>query len=220
LHRIRKEVEVKLPVASRAAVLRRLVELGAKSAAPRVHEMNTLFDTADGDLARRGQMVRIRVESPISRRRKAAYSEMGGVVTLTYKGPVEPGRRRAQRYKVREEYEVRVASAEPMEQILQGMGLRPWFRYEKYRQPFRLPKLPGVVVDLDETPAGDFLELEGTPAAINRGARLLGYAPADYIVRSYAGLYWHSLHLRRGGISQNEPTPKSGLPDMLFSRPR
>jgi adenylate cyclase class IV len=58
---------------------------------------------------------------------------------------------------------------------LELLGFRPGFRYEKYRASFRLPNLH---VDLDETPAGNFLELEGSPKAIERVAHALGYSAA------------------------------------------
>jgi adenylate cyclase class 2 len=42
---------------------------------------------------------------------------------------------------------------------------------------------------LDQTPIGDFLELEGSPAWIDRTACALGYSPDDYITASYGALY-------------------------------
>jgi adenylate cyclase class 2 len=72
------------------------------------------------------------------------------------------------------------------DRILRSIGLRPGFRYEKYRTTFRLP---GLYVDLDETPVGVFLELEGTPKAIDRVARALGFSSRDYIRGTYWDLY-------------------------------
>ena len=97
--------------------------------------------------------------------------------------------------------------------ILKAIGLVPWFRYEKYRSSYRLPGLGSLKVELDETPAGDFLELEGGRGAIDRAANLLGYGAADYINRSYG-----SLWRERRGQGPGEPSPGSGLEDMLFSK--
>ncbi|MGA8072549.1 MAG: hypothetical protein WB995_03685, partial [Candidatus Acidiferrales bacterium] len=63
------------------------------------------------------------------------------------------------------------------------------FRYEKYRTEYRLAKLKDLHLDLDETPIGDYLELEGSPAAIDRAAKLLGFKAADYITATYWDLY-------------------------------
>ena len=203
-----REVEIKLRIKERGRLLRRLTQLKAKRQAPRVHEMNALYDTSDGALARRAQLVRIRVE----------YAPGGGKpknVVLTYKGPLgakKPGRRDA-RYKIRHEREVGIADDRAMASILEAMGLTPWFRYEKYRSTYRLPGLVSLKVEFDETPMGEFLELEGPSREIDRGAKMLGFAAADYIVRSYG-----SLWMEHAGLGQGEPKPGRGLRDMLFSK--
>ena len=78
------------------------------------------------------------------------------------------------------------------------MGYSPVFRYEKFREEFAAS---GVVVALDETPIGTFVELEGEPAAIHSLAAQLGFTPADFVTASY-----RTLFVAAGG---------SG-PDMLF----
>ena len=195
-----QEVEVKLRVADVAALRRRLARLKMRLAPTgRVHEMNTLFDTPQGGLAKHGQLLRIRLEEPPGKRATP------GQAILTYKGPAEPGTpaeekpfgsaqgRQGKRYKVREELEASVADPERLRLILERLGLRGWFRYEKYRASFQPPAsqrwAAGLQVELDETPIGAFLELEGAPEAIDRAAKLLGYGPADYITRSYLALY-------------------------------
>ncbi len=60
----------------------------------------------------------------------------------------------------------------------------------KYRTIYRLESFPELEVDLDETPMGVFLELEGPKRAINAVARALGYSKKDYIAVSYLELYW------------------------------
>ena len=83
--------------------------------------------------------------------------------------------------------------------LLRAMGLNPSFRYEKYRTRFKLGSLH---LDLDETPVGTFLELEGQPKAINRVAKALGYSDRDYI----RGTYWDLFNAdrrRRGSRAKN-----------------
>jgi len=50
---------------------------------------------------------------------------------------------------------------------------------------------------LDETPIGNFLELEGSPTWIDRTARKLGFSVKDYISRSYGYLYLAYCRERR-----------------------
>jgi adenylate cyclase class IV len=218
-----KEIEVKVRIADREAFLRQLLRFGAKLKKPRVHEVNTLYDTANGDLAKGCQIARIRVERSALRdepeHRGAHHSKSEApaeapVATLTYKGPTGPSRG----YKVREEHEVRVGNAQMLEALCKMLGLRPWFRYEKFRSTYALPGIKGVELDFDETPVGDYLELEGARVSIDRAARRLGFSKADYIVRSYGGLFMESLKLRGKGATINEPTPALGLPDMLFRK--
>src|SRR5712692_3637101 len=128
-----REIEIKLRIHDRKALNRALRSLKVRAAdggAPvRVLQLNTIFDTPDGGLAKHGQLLRIRTETPEKaprRRQKGAVQR----VILTFKAPagVEAGGR----HKVREEIEVEVANAGALTKILEGMGLRGWFRYEKY----------------------------------------------------------------------------------------
>ena len=127
-----------------------------------------------------------------------------------------PGGRR---YKVREEYEVRVADAKTAARILEALGLLPWFRYEKYRSTYRLPRLGNVKVELDgDACQRHFLGPEGDRGGIDEAAVRLGFGPADYITKSYGALYLEQCGPSRDAASQREPTPGSGLPDMLFRK--
>jgi adenylate cyclase class 2 len=221
------EIEVKLPVADRRQLLQRLARLKAKLIVPRVHEMNTLYDTSNGNLARHGQMLRLRVERPAARRSGAGKARKTGKqrpaisALLTFKGPAKGAKaKQASRYKVREEHELRIADHEELPTILEALGLRPWFRYEKFRSTFRLPGMKNLDVALDETPIGLFVELEGARGLINRAAGLLGFHGSDYIRKSYGALFMEARGRSgaRGRDSHAEPTPFSGLPDMLFPR--
>jgi adenylate cyclase, class 2 len=217
------EIEVKLPVSDRQAMLRLLKKLKAKGG-DRVHEMNTLYDTPGGSLASEDRLVRIRLlhAAPLRQSSKSGPSLPLGAV-LTYKGPVTTddagGRAPGALYKIREEHEVRVEDGEALVRVFQGMGLQPRFRYEKYRTTFRLPGVPGVLVELDETPVGDFLELEGTAASIDRAAGVLGYASADYIVKSYGQLFIE--HVRRSQGKESDSLELSSAlrtAEMVFPR--
>ena len=220
-----KEIEVKLRVSDRAGMLSRLAKLRAELLIDRVHEMNTLYDTAEGALAARGQLVRIRVERPAggasgSRKkqgRKVAPAGEGRAL-LTFKGPPESGlggpAATSSEYKIREEHESPVEDPVEMAKVFGAMGLVPWFRYEKYRSTYRLPGIAGAKVELDETPIGDFLEIEGSQAAIDRAAKQLGFRRSDYITKSYGALFMEWQGVR--GTSGHEPRPLDRLADMVF----
>ncbi len=167
----KKEVEIKLRLTSVAEGRRRLRAAGFRVARRRVFEQNVVFDTAGGALRRRGVVLRLRTS--------------GALILVTFKGPAEPGK-----HKIRKEieFELRRGGGPGFIEVLEAVGFRPAFRYEKYRTEYVLPTGDGQAM-LDETPVGLFLELEGAPGWIDRTARLLGFREADYITATYAGLH-------------------------------
>jgi adenylate cyclase class 2 len=180
-----RETEIKLRVTDVAALRRLLRRMGAHGGG-RVYEHNILHDTSRRGLARSGRLLRLRCETPA--KGGAVPSRVSGGRSrawLTYKGPAG----RTGRYKVREEIEVPVVRPEVLASVFGAIGLLPTFRYEKFRTRHSLPGFSGLHLDLDETPVGTFLELEGPKRQIDRAARRLGYSPADYITASYWGLY-------------------------------
>ncbi len=175
--------------------------------------MNTVYDSRDKDLRRRGQLIRIRIEQPSLGHGTPRIRE-GAAAILTYKWPsrsrltANPSGRRLnprKQFKVRNEAEISFHGARRLESILRALGLHPVFRYEKFRTTYALPALRGLKIELDETPIGTYLELEGPIVGINRAARLLGYAKQDYMTETYGSLYLADC--RRRGL-------KPG--DMLF----
>jgi adenylate cyclase class 2 len=183
-----REIEIKLRVKDLPALLRRLRRLGAHSRG-RVFEQNTLYDTPDSSLRRLGRLLRVRTETPSSARLVRA-GRHGGVLTSKVPVPLS----RPPRYKVKFESELSVQSPRRWPKNLHSLGFHPSFRYEKYRSTFRLPRL---TLDLDETPVGVFLELEGNPKAIDRAARALGFSRREY----FRGTYWdlYAADCRRRG---------------------
>jgi adenylate cyclase, class 2 len=196
-----KETEIKLPVSDVKAFERKVKRLGGKllkAGNGRVHELNVIFDTPDGGLAKHGQLLRIRKETPQGAAKKAAP----GRVTLTFKQPaVRTADDDGGRFKIREETEVEVADAATLGKIFEGLGLRGWFSYEKYRTTWKLGATArwakDLLIELDETPAGTFVELEGPPEAIDKAAAVLGYSRKDYLLKNYLELYAENCK-RRG----------------------
>jgi adenylate cyclase class 2 len=211
------EIEIKLAVRDGKALARALKRLGAKTAnpkAPRMHEMNLIFDTPDGGLAKHGQLLRIRTETPAPLK-KGVRRKVAAQTLLTFKSPPaelaigDVGPAGDRRHKVREEIETELTDGATMQRIFEGLGLRGWFRYEKYRTTYVLPGrhawAKGLLIEVDETPIGTFVELEGQAAAIDRAAKELGFSTRDYVLKNYLVLYVEECK-RRG----EEPR------DMLF----
>lgn len=185
-----KEREIKLRIEDLAALRRGLAKLGARVVKPRVHENNTIFDTPEFALAQREQLLRIRTETPAMKNRKTRSHSL-----VTFKRPVLAAESagKSERHKVREEIELEISDAKALAGILEGLGFRGWFHYEKFRTTFRLPAsnawAKGLLIEFDETPIGAFLELEGPAKAIDRAAQALGFDEEDYIVANYMVLY-------------------------------
>ncbi len=118
-----------------------LQQLGFVATGPRQLESNQTFDLASGELRRGDRLLRLR--------------SAGGKWRLTYKGPAN-----RDGHKTREEIETDISDGAACGEILAALGYKPAFAYEKYRTTFAAPGEDGIVT-LDETPIGDFLELEG-----------------------------------------------------------
>jgi adenylate cyclase, class 2 len=195
-----QEIEIKLRISDQKAFRRTLKRLGARpvgGGSGRVHEWNVIFDTPEGGLAKHGQLLRIRTETE-SNPKKGKPASVPRTL-LTFKRPLVKGTsasgssQETHRHKVREEIEVEVADPSILAKVFEGLGMRGWFRYEKYRTTFRLPPTLSwakeLLIELDETPIGTFVELEGPPAAIDQAASELGHTRRDYVLKNYLSLY-------------------------------
>jgi adenylate cyclase class 2 len=228
------ETEIKLKIRDLKAFQRILKRLGSKpvgSQTGRVHEENLIFDTPDGGLAKHGQLLRLRTETVAapapkksSKTNKAKKPPKANPATsarsstptrqiLTFKRPTaQQAAAPTSRYpsfgshKVRDEIEAQVTDSDNLIKIFEGLGMRGWFRYEKYRTTYQLPATKswarGLLIEVDETPIGTFVELEGPPAAIDRAATELGYSKRDYILTNYLALYAEDCR-RKGQQPQN-----------------
>ncbi len=182
-----REVEIKLRIVDLPGLLKQIRRLGG-ILNTRVFEENILYDTPEADFRRRGRLLRLRIETPAPSDPTRAAIRSGGRhhsrAILTSKARVLASSSR--RYKEKLETENSVGDLGAWNRAVKSLGLHEGFRYEKYRTSFRLN---GVHLDLDETPVGIFLEVEGSPRSIDRIARRLGFLPRDYIRASYWDLY-------------------------------
>jgi adenylate cyclase, class 2 len=192
-HPAHRETEIKLRIPDLASLIHKLRRLRA-SCSGRVLERNTLFDTPDSDIRRRGRLLRLRIETPA--RSRIIHAGRARAL-LTSKSPAPASAPAG--YKHNLECESPVDPSIDWLAAFRAIGLRPGFRYDKFRTSF---SLRGTHLDLDETPVGTFLEIEGTPHQIDRVARALGFSPRDYIRGTYWDLYAAECRCR-GRIPRN-----------------
>jgi len=164
------ETEIKFHIHDLGALTSRLRQAGLQEITPRTHEMNILFDLPGRPLRARGDILRIR--------------KYGDSWVLTHKAK---GSNSSGPHKVRVETETRVEDGVKLKSIFRALQFEPVFRYEKYRAEWKGEQ--GHVV-VDETPIGNFGEIEGAPEWIDKIARELGIARADYLTDTYAGLFF------------------------------
>jgi adenylate cyclase class 2 len=172
------ETEIKFRVDDPAALAERLQSAGFRCETARSFESNVLYDTPDRQLRARTEILRIR-----------SYAGRG---TLTHKrlpldGPGED------RHKHRIETEIGVADGDALADFFLGLGFVAAFRYEKWRTEWTDGEGHCVI---DETPIGDYAELEGSAAWIDGAAARLGVDPAQYVTLSYGRLFeaWREEH--------------------------
>ena len=171
------ETEVKIELADLPRVHDQLVQLGFRIRTPRAFEDNWIFDLPDRSFA--------------------------GRAWITLKSPS----RRSTHFKVRQELETELGDALVGQRLLKSLGFEPSFRYQKFRTVYehKHPSKGKLTVTFDETPIGDFLEIEGSARDIRALSAKLGYKPADFIQDSY----WQLFQKRR---------PKSSRASMIFRR--
>src|SRR6202167_5752302 len=162
-----QEIEIKFRVPNERALTRKLRSAGFRLVTKRTHEMNTLYDLPGEVLRNRKELLRLR--------------QYGSKWTLTHKS-----KGKITTHSSRKELETSVGDGKKMDLILRALGYSPSFRYEKFRAEWTDGQ--GQVV-LDETPIGNFCEIEGPSRWIDETAKKLGVTPADYITKNYATLF-------------------------------
>jgi len=173
------EREIKLHFASKSAAHEAVKSVGATPLRSKRLQKDALFDWPDERLRRSQCVLRIRQENEDC--------------TLTFKGPPESAS-----MKVREELESTAGNSTNLIAILERLGLEVWFRYEKYREEFTFD---GVIVAIDETPVGIFVELEGEESVIHQIASSLGWNQEDYILDSYRDIFLKESNNKGSGAN-------------------
>ena len=167
-------VALDMPLRDRNELIRRLHEIGATRLYPETFEDNIVLDRR-GELRTRGSLLRVR--------------KFGRYALATYKGPMSM----AGGIKSREEVQTGVESFELAIQLFDSLGFKPVFRYQKFREVWRvrdvevvgdtasvaeaeglIPKLQPDVAVLDaRLPDGSGIELCGRLRELAPGVRCL-----------------------------------------------
>ncbi|MEA2568089.1 MAG: adenylate cyclase, class 2 [Acidobacteriota bacterium] len=182
------EIEVKFALRERVELLRKLTELGGQRLYPETFEDNIVLDRR-GELRTKGALLRVR--------------KFGRYSIATFKGPmsIEGG------VKSREEVQTGVESFELAIQLFDSLGYKPVFRYQKFREVWRVRE---VEVVLDRTPIGDYFEIEGPLDVIRNVATELGMNMDHAIRQTYADLY-RQARRTRADLPENMVFPPEQL---------
>lgn len=162
-----QEIEIKFVLKDREGLVGRLRAAGAEMLYPETFEDNIILDRR-GELRTKGALLRVR--------------KFGKYVLATFKGPVSIDRG----VRSREEVQTGLENFERAVTLFDSLGFRPTFRYQKFREVWRLG---AVEVVLDRTPIGEFFEIEGPLETIRTVAGQLGMNMDEAIRLSYSELY-------------------------------
>ena len=193
------EIELKFPVDDPKSLQDLLPTLGFNLVTARTFEQNTLYDTPARELRQRREILRIR--------------QYGHLCTVTHKRLSNQEPVDTTRYKIRIETETIVAEGAALAEIFHQIGYDPVFVYEKYRTEwsFALEAAGTAHLVIDETPIGNYAELEGPTDWIDRTLALLGVGHAVCLTDSYGKLFldWKQ---RTGSSAENLTFAEIGAP--------
>jgi adenylate cyclase class 2 len=170
-----RETEAKFYVRRLADMARNMVSSGAHLVQARTHELNLRFDTPDGEFQREGRVLRLRQD-------EAAH--------LTYKD----GSESVEGAVSRREIEFSVSDFDSAREFVEALGYKVVFMYEKNRTTY---ELDNAHIMLDETPIGDFVEIEGELGRLRPIAKKLGLDWEAAVPASYHALF-ERIRLKRG----------------------
>jgi adenylate cyclase class 2 len=129
-------------------------------------EDNIIFDNEGETLRKEGKLLRLRKSDRI---------------TITFKEPVD-----RTRFKIMEEHEIVVSNFDTARKIIISLGFHKVFRYQKNREIYALG---GAHILLDETPIGNYIEIEGEEDLIVQLSEQLGLSPNRGTSKNYLELY-------------------------------
>lgn len=162
-----QEIEVKFLLKNYNSLMQKITDLHLPCSQERIHEFNLRYDLPDGSLVDQKQVLRLRKDTQ---------------ARLTFKGPGVM----EEDVLLRKEIEVEVSDFDTTNRLLEALGYKVVMMYEKFRANYLMDNL---VLSVDETPLGLFIELEGeSPAQVRKAADALGLDWEARINLSYSAL--------------------------------
>lgn len=162
-----KEIEVKFKVSGFDEARSKLEDLGA-SLVWQGEEENWFYDTKEGDIAKKGETLRIK--------KWGGHSN-----TITFKAKKE----KSAQYKIRDEYQIEINDEQMGREILKQLGFDEVLEYKKYREHW---KLDDAVIELDKLNNMYFVEIEASEERINELAEILNLDWEKSTTKSYTEL--------------------------------
>ena len=179
------EIEVKFRLEDPGKIVEKLEQLGAKKVDDGF-ERNIKFDKEGGQLLKAESLLRLR--------------SYGGKADITYKKRLP-----SEKFMMREEIILNIDSFERGKKLLEAIGFKPDFIYEKKRQTW---EYNGVGILVDVLVIGNFIEIEGTKEKITETAGKLGFDMKDAVPLSYGELFME--HCKAKGIPLHDMVFKEG----------
>ncbi len=174
------EIEVKFRIGDPSAVAVKLRKIGARMVNSGL-ERNITY--GGRGIEERDELLRLRSyagKADITHKRKSGNAPKG--------------------FKVREETIVMIGSFGTGKKLLEAVGYRPAFVYEKKRQTWELGDV-GILLDVMPL-IGNFMEIEGTEEGIRETAGKLGLDMKDAITKSYGYLF--RKHCGEKGVKMDD----------------
>jgi adenylate cyclase, class 2 len=186
------EVKIKLLDSQVNYIRKQLLDSGFTIYLNKTFEHNTIYDTLKQNLKQKRLLLRLR--------------KIDNQTILTFKRPAL-NQTVSTQYKVREELEIEVSDFNTAQTIINGLGYEVFFIYEKYREILsNNADTNPIMIMLDETPIGHFMEIEAQASQIDNIASQLGFSKEDYNTSNYLSLFRE--HHKTGHMQFKGSTPK------------
>lgn len=156
-----REIEVKIRIDNLKEVREKILKLNAEQKG-RSFDEDVYYDFDDGRIRNADKVFRLRNNKIVA-----------------FKGP-----QMGKNVMDREEIEMEL-DGDKFREIMSKIGIKPIRKKQKYRETFKFKE--GEVV-IDETPIGNYLEIEGPEEFIIDITKKIGFSEKDHIIKTYSQL--------------------------------